>query len=234
VENTYGHPSTSFMQVGSATPQHSFASDTQGRVGGENPAYPGSSGAGSDTGFTQTGGNIDYGLSYGLRPQYVVQVDAVQSGDRIDITSGPNPGTIFQPNSVSVFFRGDGSGNASLYNGSTDTPIRSQPGYENFNTGITGSGQWHNYAVRFDQLAQQIELFVDEQSRGIVDLTTFAGGLYAGFSNGAVGAGGGLGAGNNRTWTDNFQVGAVPEPGAAAMIALGMMTLSRRRARAAQ
>jgi hypothetical protein len=238
IENTYGNPSGSIKSasVAGSAAEFSFAADgpgTPGLVDGS-PTYPGSSGAGSNNGFTQTGNSLDYGIPYGLRTRYIVQADAVQSGDRIDITTGPNPGTIFQPNSVSVFFRGDGSGNASLYNGTTDTPIRSQAGYENFNTGLTGSGQWHNYAVRFDQLSQQIELFVDEQSKGVIDLTTFAGGIYSGFSNGAVGVGGGLGAGNNRTWTDNFQVGAVPEPGAAAMIAMGLMTLSRRRARAAR
>ena len=231
LENSYGNPSTSFAKAGATVPDFSFAADGTGRPGlvDGSPIYPGSSGAGSDTGFTQTGGNIDYGIQYGLRDQYLVQADAIQSGDRIDVTTGPNPGTIFQGQSVSVFFRGDGSGNASLYNGATDTPIRSDPAYANFNTGITGSGQWHNYAVRFDRTANQIEIYVDEQSRGIINLNTFAGGIYANFSNGAVGVGGGLGAGNNRTWTDNFQVGAVPEPGAIGVIVIGLGILAARR-----
>jgi hypothetical protein len=212
----------------------SFAGDDVGRVTPENPPYPGSSGAFSATGFTQTGGNIDYGIPYGLaRPHFVVQVDAVQTGDRIDITSGGIPGTIFQNNSLSVFFRGNGSGNASLFrtvNGSNlDTPIRGQPGFENFNTGITGAGEWHNYAVRYDRGNNVIELFVDEQSKGVIDLTSFAGGAYANFDTAAVGAGAGMGAGNDRSWTDNFQVGPpVPEPAAAGLLACGALAALTR------
>ena len=229
VENTYGHPSRNFQSqgLGAGVASFSFASDGPGLVDG-NPAYPGSSGAGSATGITQTGGGVDYGVQYGLRDEYVVQVDAVAVGDRIDITSGAIPGTIFQGNSLSVFFRGDGSGNASLYNGSTDTPLQSQ--FPTFNTGITGRGEWHNYAVRFDRPGKEIELFVDEVSVGTFDLTQFAGGLYQNYSNAAVGAGAGLAGGENRTWTDNFQVGApLPEPGAAAFVALGATAVLRRR-----
>ena len=230
VQNTYGNPSVNFQTAGqpAGVAAFSFASDGPGLVNGV-PVYPGSSGAGSATGFTQTGSGVDYGIAYGLRDEYIVQVDAVAVGDRIDITTGPNPGTIFQGNSLSVFFRGNGSGNASLYNGATDTPIRNE--LPNFNTGITASGQWHNYAVRFDRIGQEIELYVDEVSVGVIDLTTFAGGLYANFSNGAVGAGAGLALGESRTWTDNFQVGApVPEPGAATLFAVPLLAgLMRRR-----
>jgi hypothetical protein len=231
VENTYGHPSVNFrsQSTGAGQAEFSFASDGPGLIDG-NPAYPGSSGAGSAGGITQTGGGVDYGVPYGFRDEYVVQVDAVAVGDRIDITSGGTPGTIFQPNSLSVFFRGDGSGNASLYNGTTDTAIQSQ--MPNFNTGITGRGEWHNYAVRFDRTSREIELFVDEQSVGVIDLTTFAGGLYQNFSNAAVGAGSGLAGGENRTWTDNFQVGGVvPEPGALALLTLPALALLRRGSR---
>jgi hypothetical protein len=230
VQNTYGNPAVNFQTGGqpAGVAAFSFASDGPGLVDGV-PAYPGTSGAGSATGFTQTGGGVDYGVPYGLRDEYIVQVDAVTVGDRIDITSGPNPGTIFQGDSLSVFFRGNGSGNASLYNGTTDTPI--QTTLPDFNTGISGPGQWRNYAVRFDLIDQEIELYVDEVSVGVIDLTTFAGGLYANFSNGAVGAGAGLAAGETRTWTDNFQVGAVvPEPGAAALLAVPLVAgLLRRR-----
>ncbi len=233
VENTYGKPAISF-QIDTG---FSFAADSAGTPGLVDgvPAYPlgmapNASGAGSNTGFTQTGGGIDYGIPYsGLRTSYVVQVDAVQVSDRIDISSGSARG-IFAPQSLSIFFRGDGSGNASLFNGSTDTPIRSI--IPTFNTGITGAGQWNNYAVHYDALAERIQLFVNQNSVGTIDLNTFAGGIYAGFSNDFVGAGAGLAAGESRTWTDNFQVGAlIPEPSTAALVLGGLALIGSLRGR---
>jgi hypothetical protein len=223
IEQSYGNPVVSFVNA-----SFSFASDGPGLVNGV-PNYPGTSGAGSATGITQTGGGVDYGIPYGLRSRYTVQVDAVQVADRIDISSGGAPG-IFGANSLSIFFRGDGSGNASLFNGTADIPIRNI--IPTFTTGITGSGQWINYAATFDTSARTVELFVNELSLGVIDLNTFNGGTHANFSNAFVGAGAGLGAGENRTWTDNFQVGApVPEPAGAAMAlsALGLTLLRRRR-----
>ncbi len=228
VESTFGNPATNFQTQGQAAGVAAFsiASEPTGLVDGS-PTYPGSSGAGSATGFTQTGGaSFDYGLAYGLRSRYVVQFDAVATGDRIDISSTPLPGSIFQGNSLSLFFRA--TGGLSLYNGTTDTPV---PG---FDSGLTGGGKWHNYAVLFDQDAKSIELFVDEQSKGTIDLTTFAGGLYQSYSNGAVSVGGGLGGGENRIWTDNFQVGgaSVPEPASLGALGLAATALLARRRRA--
>ncbi len=214
VESTYGNPPQNFESF-SFVPdrgEFSFAADGPGLPGlvDGSPVYPGSSGAGSATGFTQTGGNLDYGIEFGMRTKYIVQADFVASSDRIDITSAPAPGSIFQGNSLSIFIRGDGSGNASLYNGSLDTPIQASiPG---FNTGLTNDGRWHNYGVQFDQVNKSVEIFVDESSKGVIDLTTFAGGLYQNFSNAAVGVGGGLGGGQNRIWSDNFQVGGQGPP----------------------
>ena len=247
VETAYGNPAASFTQNRASiplnTPNFSFAGgSTPGSMGlvqgNAESVFPGDSGAGSATGFSQTGGGVDYGIPYGLRDHYVVQVDATTVQDRIDITTAPAPGNIFQPNSLSVFFRGQATGanagNISLFrviNGvNTDTPVRGQPGFEAFDTGLAGSRDWHNYAVRFDRLGNEIEIYVDEQSLGVIDLTAFAGGIYADFSNGAVGAGGSPGGGD-RVWTDNFQVGAVPEPGTFAMASLALLTLAARRRR---
>ncbi len=196
VESSHGNPNRSFTGSLWSIAQDPSAGGA-GFVNGT-PTYPGDATAGSATGFTQRGGGGDYGIRYGLRDQYVVQVDAVQMTDRIDITTGPTPGTIFAGNSVSVFFRQSGSGlpEIGIFNGATET-----------NSGLTtgiAPGTWNNYAVAFDRANNMIEVFVNETSRGVLDLNTFAGGIYANFSNAAVGAGG---AGGNRTWTDNFQVG---------------------------
>ena len=245
VENTYGNPAAQFTQLRNdpgvipARPFQSFAADREGTPGlvpGTASPYPGPSGAGTNTGFMQSGGGIDYGIPYGLRDEYIVQFDATQPNDRVDITSAAVPGTIGAAGapSLSVFFRGPGwatnathGNNISLYNGVTDTPIRGQPGYEEFSTGLSDiTRAWHNYAVRFDAANEEIEIFLDEVSLGVIDLNTFAGGIYAGFSNAAVSVGGTAG---DRIWSDNFQVGApIPEPGTLAASALGLLVLAAR------
>jgi len=236
VEKTFGHPSTNFTSPG-FTPdraEFSIAADgpgTPGLVNGS-PNYPGTSGAGSATGLTQTGNSVDYSLPYGFRTKYVVQFDAVTSGDRIDMTTGSNLGGGIGLGNLSVFFRA--TGGLSLYNGATDTPVTAAAGAFDADTGLRGGGQWHNYAVLFDRDANKLQIFVDEASKGVIDLNTFAGGLYANFATGIVGAGGGLGGGENRTWTDNFQVGApvVPEPATFGVIGIGAVGLLARRRRA--
>jgi hypothetical protein len=229
VESIGANPAVNFrsQSQGPGVAEFSFAADgpgTPGLVGGF-PVYPGTSGAGSATGFTQTGGNVDYGIPYGLRTRYTVQFDAVSSSDRMDITSGPTAGTIFAgANSLSIFIRGDGTGGISLYNG-IDTPT-------GLNTGLANDGKWHNFAATFDTVAKTVDVYIDETLRGSVNLNTFAGGAYANFSNANVGVGLGLGGGQNRSWTDNFQVGAaIPEPTGALLLTgfAGLGLLRRRR-----
>lgn len=75
-----------------------------------------------------------------------------------------------------------------------------------------------------------IEVFVNETSRGVIDLNTIGGGAYDNIlNNGFVGIGG---AGDDRLWSDNFQVGApVPEPSASVLAALAGALLLRRKRR---
>ncbi len=83
-------------------------------------------------------------------------------------------------------------------------------------------------------LAKEIELYVNQASVGVINLNTFAGGIYANFSNAYVGAGAGLAVGEDRTWTDNFQVGApVPEPTGALLSLMGLAGMALRRKRSA-
>jgi MYXO-CTERM domain-containing protein len=223
VQNTYGHPSVNFessTRPGTGQGEFSFTNGnaaTGGFVAGS-PAYPGNE-SGSATGFTQTGGGGDWGVPYGFRTNYVVQFDSVSTDDRVDISSGATRG-IFGTSSLSIFFRN--TGGLSLFNGTTDTPIAG------FVSGVTAAGQWHNYAVRFDTVGKKVEIYVDQVSRGVLDLTTIAGGIYQNFSNATVSVGGA----GDREWTDNFQVGsAVPEPGSAVLgvAALGLFGLRRKR-----
>lgn len=216
IENTHGNAARSWANAG-----FSFASDRNptnpGFVnGGLN--YPGNpavnentSGSGSITGFTQTGGGVDYGVTYNLRNKYVVQFDAVQTTDRVDIATSDTPGTIFGANGVSVFFRttGHGAGEIGIFRngvGETNSGLTS---------GIVGNA-WNNYAVAFDRTSNSIEVFVNEVSRGVVNLNTFASGNYANFSTTAVSVGA---TGSDRTWTDNAQVGASKSvPGPASLV----------------
>ncbi len=70
---------------------------------------------------------------------------------------------------------------------------------------------------------------MNEKSLGVINLATFDGGVYANYSNASVGAGTAIGTGENRAWTDNFQVGAVPEPASLGLFAAAGALLIRRR-----
>ena len=199
VESTYGHAPQEWTNN-----QWSLSYDPDAWPTAASP-YPGPSGAGSDTGITQRGGGGDWGIDYGLRHDFVVQTDFVQTTDRVDITAGSARNTIGSANGLSVFFRTTGHGlpEVGLY----------APGIGEVSTGLTsgiaGAGEWHNSAVRFNQVSRELEVFVDQVSRGVISLDTVAGGAFNTYipSNRAVSIGG---AGGDRTWCDNFQVGDAP------------------------
>ena len=204
VEDAHGNTAASWPNDG-----WSIATDTEINPGAT--GYPGTSGAGSDTGITQRGGGGDWSILYGLRDVFVVQSDFIQLDDRVDITIGQTPGNIFGAGNLSIFFRKTAHPNypeIGIFNGSleSDTGLRS---------GIAETRQWFNYALLVNVPNETIEVFVNEGSRGTIDLKTVGGGAYAGIlTNNYVGIGG---AGNDRLWSDNFQVGA---PGAPAPFAI--------------
>ncbi len=72
--------------------------------------WPGHKAPGSKSGFSETICTWDgyFGFEYGLRDDFVVQFDAVQTDDRINVTIGDKPATIGAPQSLSVFFRATG------------------------------------------------------------------------------------------------------------------------------
>lgn len=217
IEESYGNPEV-FWSNG----RWSISRDAEVIDG--NPAYPGDSGSGSDTGMTQTGGNVDYGIEYGLRRDFVVQFDAVQTDDRINITIGSVRDAIAteeNDGALSVFFRADSH---------TDLPRvgvyhalfgELDAGLELGQVGVS-IGEWHNYAVRFNLSDAKLMIYVDERELGTVDLATLSGATVGGggevmegdfalllneSSNVVINVGGYVAQGN-RVWTDNFQVGA--------------------------
>jgi hypothetical protein len=181
--------------------------------------WPGFQVEGARSGFTETGfGGICYfGFEYGLRDDFIVQFDAVQTQDRINITIGQLPATIDDGRSLSVFFRAAGTGlpEVGLY-----TPSKGEVD-AGFGSGIPTAIQWHNYAVRFDLREKRLTVWVDRKLRGTIELGSIAkgmqsGGTWAGlpWTARCVTVGGAPGGGNGRVWTDNFRVGAPRLPAA--------------------
>jgi hypothetical protein len=205
--------------------------------------YPGSSGAGSTTGFTQTGlgdattetnglitihNTEDHSIAYGAGTNFVVQADAVQTNDRIDINIGNTQDTVLSSDGLSIFFRaGGGSNSIGLWNaglGETDASFAS--------TNVT-LNKWNNYAVGFNLNTDVLSIYTNEVLDGTINLATFDGGAYADVldanSNEFVGVGGHTNVADGQIgllWTDNFEVGtAVPEPGTWAMLLGGLGVL---------
>ncbi len=197
VEAVYGHPARQWTAA-----QFSINNDTNPFTV-YNP-YPGSSGAGSATGMTQSAPSGDWSIAYGLRDDFVVQTDAVLCNDRIDIWISASD-SFFDPQALAVFFRGS----------DTTQPYPGIGIYHNgeYNSGLTATApmaQWHNVAVRFMLDDNMLEIFTDEISLGVVDLAALL--PDANFSPARVGVGG-FTSPNNALWMDNFQVGApLPDP----------------------
>jgi hypothetical protein len=169
---------------------------------------PQGSWAGSRAGVTETGGAVDFGIEYGLRDDFVLQADAVQSDGRVTLTTAAVRDTTEDAAGLSVFFRPAGRAiEVGLYNrtvGERDTGFRP----------ALATGSWHNYAVRFDLARRLVTVYADGGRLGTLELATFAGGAFAGLalSNGAVSVGVRHLAGN-RAWTDNVAIGApCPRP----------------------
>ena len=145
-------------------------------------AYPGGSGAGSVSGFTQTGNGVDMGIEYDLRNKDAVQFDAVQTADRVDITSTNVRNGIAGANGISVFFRANGfqslgvSAEIGIYNPAIGEVLAP------FDTGSASVdlGEWHNYAVTYDLTTLQLGVYVDQILLGTVDLNTFGGTKFGG------------------------------------------------------
>ena len=127
-------------------------------------------------------------------------MDAVQ-GETIVLTSGyPPPTPSSTPRPLAVFFRGTDYagqwGDIGIYhNGEYDSGL----------TSIAPIAEWHNFAVHFMLDEKKLEIFTDEISLGVVDLTQVL--PDTDISNARVGYGWGSG-GDDRMWTDNFQVGS--------------------------
>jgi hypothetical protein len=212
VERCYGNPSRSWVF---SVP---FAMTTWPSDSSPVP-WPGCLVEGSKSGFAEAGVGPDclQSIEYGLRKDFVVQFDAVQTDDRMNISIGEKPATIYGQ-VLSVFFRASGSKvlekempTLSLHAealGEIETGLVS---------GIEKPWQWHNYAVRFNLAKKTLTVWVDYQCRGEIDLTAIpqkpqddSGSKWGDlpWSNRYVTVGGEKLGNIVRVWTDNFRVGS--------------------------
>ncbi len=215
IENCYNNPPRSWV----------FSSEpamTTCPLDNSPDPWPGYQAPGSKDGFLECGyGSFYYGFEYGLRDDFIVQFDAVQTEDRVNITIGDRPATIGdQPEElkkpmplVSVFFRAPGTiypeiGIYTPAKGEVETGIRS---------GIAKPYQWHNYAVRINLREKRFGVWVDRRYLGAIDLTGITRNMEKSgkrswadlpWSNQFVTIGA---AGSSRVWSDNFRIGSPSE-----------------------
>ncbi|MDE0570818.1 MAG: LamG domain-containing protein [Verrucomicrobiales bacterium] len=201
IENSYGNPTVSWPSN-----YWSIARDHAVNPGGF--GYFGGNGAGSNSGMTQRGGGGDWSIAYGIRDVFIIQSDFVQLPDRVDFTVGGTPNTIGGADNLNIFFRQTGTSpwfEIGIYNsliGEKDTGLSSDIAVRN----VTLNTGWNNYALLVDVGNEMIEAFVNEESKGVIDLNVIHDGAYAGILNNSyIGIGG---AGSDRLWSDDFQVGS--------------------------
>lgn len=176
--------------------------------------YPGGSTNGSALGMTQSvSTTADWGIPYNLSSDFIVQADWVQTTDRVDITASNVASSIAGSKGISVFFRASGGAlpEVGIYNaGVGEFAAVDHISGEAIRSGV-GVGTWHNYAVRFDLTGKYLSLFVDEELRGVVNLTTFRGGAFLSkidaTTNDHVNVGYAQTTYGQPVWSDNFQVG---------------------------
>jgi hypothetical protein len=208
VENCHGNPSRSWVFS-------TLSAMTTWPYDRSPMPWPGFQVEGAKSGFTETGmgGTCYFGFEYGLRDDFVVQFDAVQTQDRINITIGEKPATIQGKQSLSVFFRAAGSPHPEI---GVYTPSKGEVD-ACLGSGIRGIAQWHNYAVRFDLRQKRLTIWVDRKLRGTIDLANITRGIVKSkgkeswaslpWTARCITIGGSLEEGDGRVWTDNFRVG---------------------------
>jgi hypothetical protein len=222
VESNYNNPSATWTPTdiwSLNTPQSSTAPAVLNAAQG-NP--------GASTGLCQVfvANLADTSFTYGLRSNYVVQVQAIMPSDRLDIGSFASAGAgILSTNSLSVFFRRS-NGTVGLFNGVGPEVVVTNLLGQALHTSITilnnnatggtiNDDNWHTFAVIFKQGANRLQLYVDYILCADLDLTTFDGGHFQLYSNGAVAIGGIGGV----FWMDNFEVGSVLESSSSSLAA---------------
>lgn len=187
--------------------------------------------SGAAAGVAQTGGG-ESGITYGQRSDFVVQSDyATSTGTYYDLWSGDGTGK----NTLYVLFRKGDSGIAVGY-------VDAAGAYSEASTGLLsgigeGDASWHNTAVRFNKDANSLGIYIDSSLKGTLNLTSLAGGAFAGYATSHVGFGGDTedNGGLYVTWIDNFRVGSVapvPEPSACVVTltaVLGILAYAWRR-----
>ncbi len=209
VEDCHGNPPRSWLFS-------TTAAMTTSPWDGSPVPWPGHHSDDSKTGMCETGSVYDSYMSieYGLRDDFIVQFDAVQTTDRINISIGDDPATIAVGNVLSVFFRQDNHGTHPAIG--LHTPERGEVD-AGIPSGIAEPWQWHNYAVRFNIPAKTLTIWVDRQCRGAVELAAVETNTEDGrrlhwadvpLSNRFVTVGGSDGEGVTRIWTDSFRVGS--------------------------